>query len=498
MEDQPVTPPHAPPEPEQRPDHNFALYHGKSNTTLMPFIVTKHANGEIVSAIAKPKLQKSQGHIAALPLGEFDTHFKQRMPVWVATADGFRYANTIAGWSITYPQQIHVPGVQGIAPNPYIEVDKSGAFVMGFARAIGIGRAALTGDLMIVDRPTHISVQSYIEEDLAGKAQYNPTSIVWGVRDMNPMDAVRDSVRRRNEEILVSIEFEKDDWKRKKLKREMTHEAAVKVAEDQHIAKLWRFFPISRVELGKSNPTDVGLWANMGATVVTRVFTTLVGKRKFGARLLPAIAERNVLRTALGFYRAPEGITEEFWPQPDGKNGQYNKAPRIIDAVWSPPVTVHRMNFTAPELNDLRSRYLAGMEGGILRQAKVDRELIENSSDDLMLIEPTGDPHDGARDGVVIELPPSTAGAEQEVAMMDERQRLIVESNKYMKLVDMDLADQLRKLCFDDPVFVNLDTEPLESVRKFVGHLKKQVEKIAVKEVPQDTTIISSEGPGDG
>ncbi len=499
MEDTPQTPTHAddPQLPEKRPDHRFAVYHPKSNVTMMPFIVTKHDHGEIVTAIARPKLQKSQGHIAALPLGEYDPHFKQKMPVWIATADGFRYANTVAGWSITFPQQVHVPGV-GLAPNPYIEVDSSGAFVKGFARAIGIGRSALTGDLMIVDRPTHISVQSYIEEDLASKAQYHPTAIVWGTRAMNPMDAVRDAVRRRNEEVREKISFEKQDWKKKKLEKDIVHEVGIEIAESQHQSKMWEFRAVSRVDMHKSSPHDIGLWINMGATVVTRVFTTLVGKRKFGARLLPAVAERNVLRTALGFYRAPEGAVNEAWPSPDRDDGTYGKAPRIRDAVWAPPVTVHRMNFTPAELDDLRNRYLAGMEGGILRQAQIDCSLEENSGDNLMIVEPAGDPDMGERgsgSSVVIEVPEDSADKVEE---MDERQRLILDAKQFQEMVEMDTADELRRVCFDDPVFVDMKAEPLENIRKYVGLLRKNAQDISKKEVTSEEKLFDKEGEGDG
>jgi|GEM_PF-4224143 len=485
--------------PAKRPDHRFALHHPKTNLTMMPFIVTKHDHGEIVTAIARPKLQMSQGHIAALPLGEYDPVFKQKMPVWICTADGFRYANTVAGWSITFPQEVHVPGV-GLAPNPYIELDPSGAFVKGFARAIGIGRSALTGDLMIIDRPTHISVQSYIEEDLAAKAQYNPTAIVWGTRAMNPMDAVRDAVRRRNLEMQEDIgKSNTPGWKKKKMTAEIAdHENAIQIAEDQYGMNMWEFRPISRVEMGKSSPHDIGLWINMGATVVTRVFTTLVGKRKFGARTLSAVAERNVLRTALGFYRAPAGAVREAWPEAR-EDGTYGKAPKIVDAAWAPAVTVHRMNFTPAELDDLRTRYLAGMTGGLLRQAEIDHQLEENSGDNLMLVEPAHDPDDKdstrSSASVIIETPEDSSEKAEELS---ERKRLILDSTKYQNMVEMETADQLRRVCFDDPVFVNLENEPLENVRKFVGLLKKQAENTSRKEVSDDEKVFDREEEGDG
>jgi len=496
MEDSPQNPTHAQ-LPAKRPDHRFALYDPKTNLTRMPFIVTKHEHGEIVSAIARPTLQLSQGHLAALPMGDYDTVYKQKMPVWIATADGFRYANTVAGWSISFPPQVHVPGV-GIAPNPYIEVDRdSGAFVKGFARAIGIGRSALTADLMIVDRPTHISVQSYIEEDFAMKAKYHPTAIVWGTRAMNPMHAVKAAVDRRNKELMADHDSQKTPgWQKKKIIAEMAeHEQAIEYVEEEFANKQWEFRPISRAEMGRASKHDIGLWINLGTRVVTDILTNLVGKRKFGARLLGAVAERNVLRTALGFYRAPEGVVKEIWPLADREDGTFSQRPKIQDAFWSPPVTVHRMNFTPEELNDIRSRYLAGMEGGVLRQAHIDVEVEENSGDNLMIVEPVSDDPDDygvtrSHESVIIEGPEDEGDRERDLS---ERERLIIDANKFEHMIGFEVADELRKVCFSEPVFVDMQSEPIEDVRKFVSLLKRQVANISSKEVSDIEPAITDE-----
>jgi len=465
--------------PPKDPRAKFAIWHPGTETVHLPFIITHHQGGDIVTAVARPKLQMSQGHICALPLGPYDKEYRQKMPVWIATADGLRYANQWAGWQVTFPQQVHVPGMKEPQANPYIEVDRSGAFTKGFARAIGIGRSALTGSLMIIDRPVHISVQSYIEEDLASKAQFHPTSIVWGGADMNPMDAVQDAVAARNAELLEQKqEYEAKKWSTAKLDAQMIHEDAIKAAEGQFKRGLWKFFPL----IGD----DIGIWVNLSSKVVTRIFQSLVQKRKFGSRLLPSIAERNVLRTALGFYRAPEGIVREVWPEPDARGG-FREIPKVLDATWSPAVTVHKMDLREEELYELRRNYLAGVRGGLVGSIELDHEMADGNNENLLTMAPQDaliDENEDGRETIVLES--GNEITDEGERQVDERAKLIVEAKKYLAMVSTEAADGARHIYFRGGKDADIRTADLDDLRMFV-HRLKQIASEATQEPIADT-----------
>ena len=311
----------------------------------IPRIVDK--NQMVVAGVASVELSFECGEIINFKAGGKDN--------WLISADGFRKMNAIGAVSVIFPPNQQISDGRGgikTVSNPYIETDTDGSFSCGYARAVAIVKSPM-GEVHLIDRPLSLSLATYLKEDLAAKAEYNPTAIVWGPKEMAPNTAVELAVEQSNDELdakanALEAKAKKEgkpksaDWLRAK-KVDPAEIAAI--VEKRARARVWRYLPV----LGD----DVGIHYDTTNPVVIRILRTVVQTQKFGARKLLGMAERNALRAAFGVYKLDPSDIEKLVS---------NQAGYVESARVKVPVHFHQTNFDQKQINAIRDAYAEGVQ----------------------------------------------------------------------------------------------------------------------------------------
>ncbi len=345
-------------------------------TVLLKMIPRRVSSGGLIqTAVAKVPLFLSDGHIQRLPIG--------REGVWLVSADGYDKLNTVGAVSVVNPPTIQVGGLT--VGNPHIEPDAKGRFSRGHIRSVGFGRNPM-GQPVIIDRSLVLSLDAYLQEDLAGKAKRHPTAVAWGSFRVSPVDAVRQGLAAQNEDIRGKIEHYKTmKWGLKKIEAELetalrTIDERMAAVEERARAEAWEYIDV--------DGNRMGLWIDTGHPVVAQTYATFIQRRKFSDRLLQSICRRNVLRAAFGFYKlAPEKIVLTHEPLPPNA-GQYDK-PKLLDASY-PAVIWYRESEDDPErIQELLTAYSEGVStralaGMIGQEPKITKEAGVASATDVV------------------------------------------------------------------------------------------------------------------
>lgn len=359
-----------------------AVIADKNGNPVFRFIPREVGPGHLIrAAMASVDLDINKGELVHFKAGGNDT--------WLIGVDGFRKMNQIGAVSIMYPPTQEISDGKGgtkVVGNPYIETDENGGFVVGYTRAVGICRNPF-GEVVIIDRPTTLSMVAYLAEDLGGKTKTDPSACAWGPGDMNPLDVVRlaaEEVNRETEERIRQNEADGkqgNDWLKKKLQDVDALCAAVKRRVE---VRAWRFLPV--------HGQDMGIWYDTTHPVVQRVFQTLQQNKKFGPRKLQAIAERNVLRTAFGTYKlSPEQV----------RNVQRDKYKNVTGATASVVVHYHESDHDTSRIRAILQAYTSGVESELMAAGKpvlIDKAREKATKADIAGVH-EGSPEEGYEDG---------------------------------------------------------------------------------------------------
>lgn len=139
------------------------------------------------------EVRKRDGRLAAIKSGVSHVRLSEQagqIAIWgngedaaaMITAEGYRACNTVAQITVLTPPSLEIPGLGRVA-NPHVTFhEETGAFKAGWVRQIAVAPGP-TGNLVMTDRSTYLSLVEYLMEDLIGVAKRNPAAVCWGVRD---------------------------------------------------------------------------------------------------------------------------------------------------------------------------------------------------------------------------------------------------------------------------------------------------------------------------
>ena len=125
--------------------------------------------GMLEAVQATVTLRHDLGHIYAIPAGQDEDG--GRRVAWAITAMGYNRLNGTAGVHIVKPPTLYIDG--RARPNPFIERDEAnGNLISVVCRAMAIGRAPVTGNLVATDQMLYWSPRAYFLNELLRKARY--------------------------------------------------------------------------------------------------------------------------------------------------------------------------------------------------------------------------------------------------------------------------------------------------------------------------------------
>jgi len=443
---------------------------------MIPRLVT--GKGLIQTAVAKVPLMLSDGHIQKLPIG--------REGVWLVTADGFDKLNTVGAVSVVNPPTIQVGGQ--IVGNPHIEPDEKGRFCRGHIRSVGFGRNPM-GQPMIIDRSMVLSLDAYLQEDLAGKAKRHPTAVAWGSARVSPVDAVRQGLAGQNEDIRGQIEFYKTKgWGTGKKEAELetakrTIEERLAAVEARAAAKAWEYIDV--------DGDRMGLWIDTGHPVVAQTYSTFIQRRKFSDRLLQSMCRRNVLRAAFGFYKlAPDKIQLTHDPLPPDA-GQYDK-PKLHDARYPALIWYRETEDDKDKIQDILAAYSEGvgtraLAGMIGQEPKVTRAVGVATATDVQMttvVDATGEDQrmtaeeiaSGTAEGIQETMESGNPGALFDTAPEGSREKFLLDLSNAEQFASPDARVRAKAAAQIDPE-ANLSDLETETLQRYNSELSREIDR---------------------
>lgn len=282
---------------------------------------TRTRMGKVVaikSGVAHVKLSENAGQIALWGKGDFAAA--------MITAEGYRACNTVAQLSLLKPRSIELDGV-GKVPNPFTKHDANDCFLSGWLR-LGAAGPGPTGNFVVTDKTTFISLREYLREDLIGVARQFPAAAFWGVKDVGPAKILGKEIDRANADIEKRA-ADGQTW----LRKYKATPADIALAKEKVADGLWKFFDVDITE-------GQGIWYDRTSDAVRRVFSTYSQSGKFGVRKLEAIAYRNAMRDhplMPAMHIDPDKVNTEWEKQPEGSR----ERPRVLDRWVMVPVFFH-------------------------------------------------------------------------------------------------------------------------------------------------------------